>query len=129
MAVVGFNHFNIRAPKSLMTETRDFYVEVIGLEEGFRPEFDFAGHWLYLGDLPVLHLMEWRDEDEAPSSGKPYLDHVAFTCEDLDQCIAGFEQRGVEFSRRDIEIPDVGGFTQLNLTDPTGTGVELNFAW
>ena len=58
-----------------------------------------------------------------------YLDHVAFTCEELGAFIARLERQAVAFTRRDVEIPDVGGFTQLNLTDPTGTGVELNFAW
>ena len=59
MAVVGFNHFNIQAPRSLMAMTRQFYVEILGLEEGFRPDFPIEGHWLYIGDLPVVHLMEW----------------------------------------------------------------------
>jgi catechol 2,3-dioxygenase-like lactoylglutathione lyase family enzyme len=129
MAVVGFNHFNIRAPGSLMAMTRQFYTEILGLEEGFRPDFPFKGHWLYIGDLPVIHLMEWQDGPDANMDQTHYLDHVAFTCEELDGFIARLERLAVAFTRRDVEIPDRGGFTQLNLTDPTGTGVELNFAW
>jgi hypothetical protein len=24
---------------------------------GFRPDLDFAGYWLYCGDVPVVHLV------------------------------------------------------------------------
>ena len=42
-------------------------LEVIGLTEGFRPDVPIHGYWLYLGDLPVLHLMEWSDITEPPT--------------------------------------------------------------
>ena len=61
MGVLAFNHFNIRALKPLLEEVRTFYVDVIGLAEGFRPAVPVPGYWLYLEALPILHLMEWRD--------------------------------------------------------------------
>jgi hypothetical protein len=56
MAINGLNHFNIIAPAELMETVRDFYINVVGLSEGYRPDFGIAGHWLYAGDAPVLHL-------------------------------------------------------------------------
>ena len=39
--------------------TRDFYVDVLGMEAGFRPPLGFPGHWVYIGDTPVIHIAEW----------------------------------------------------------------------
>ena len=30
--------------------TRDFYVEALGMQVGFRPPLGFPGHWVYIGD-------------------------------------------------------------------------------
>ena len=60
MGVLAFNHFNIRAPKPVLEDVKNFYLDVIGLTEGFRPDVPIHGYWLYLEDLPVLHLMEWK---------------------------------------------------------------------
>ena len=51
------DHVNIATEK--LQETRDFFVEVLGLEEGWRPEaFGFQGHWLYAGGRPIVHLQQ-----------------------------------------------------------------------
>ena len=56
MTILGLDHFNIRARD--LTGMRDFFVDVIGLREGDRPSFRFAGHWLYAGDAgAVVHLV------------------------------------------------------------------------
>ena len=52
--MIRFDHVNIRV--SDQEAVRDFLVAVIGVKEGPRPPFDFHGYWLYLGDLPVIHL-------------------------------------------------------------------------
>ena len=44
--------------------TRDFYRDVLGMAEGFRPELDFPGFWLYLGDTPCIHIAEWQSYAE-----------------------------------------------------------------
>ena len=81
MGVLAFNHFNIRAPKPVLEDVKNFYLEVIGLTEGFRPDLPIHGYWLYLEDLPVLHLVEWNVIAGAPKYEKGCLDHVAFSCD------------------------------------------------
>ena len=54
MAINELNHINIRTVK--MEETKDFFVDVVGLEIGFRPDFPSHGYWLYCGDVPIVHL-------------------------------------------------------------------------
>ena len=68
--------------------TRDFYRDVLGMAEGFRPELDFPGYWLYLGDVPCIHIAEWESyaawtkkvgipvSTRAHSTGS--VDHIAF---------------------------------------------------
>ena len=126
MPVIAFNHFNIRTPRSLMEQVRAFYCDVIGLEEGYRPNVSAHGHWLYLGDLPVLHLMEWQDPPPNDLVPRGYLDHVAFSCEGLSQMTNQLDVLGVNYRRRDFPVQGKA-FTQLILEDPVGNGVELNF--
>jgi catechol 2,3-dioxygenase-like lactoylglutathione lyase family enzyme len=128
MAIEGLNHFNIIAPAALMAEVREFYADVVGLQEGYRPDFGFPGHWLYAGEQAVLHLM---DADAVASlsgaaggSGTGHLDHIAFTATELETTEARFADRGLEF--RKTEFPDFH-LVQLFLRDPVGLGVELNF--
>ena len=129
MAITGLNHFNIMGSRSLIDEVRDFYVDVIGLSEGWRPDFDFEGHWLYAGDAPILHLMVSEEgaltDDSGLSSTTGHLDHIALTAADL----TAVESRLIEFGQvyKKKVIP---GFnvTQLFLHDPIGLGVELNFS-
>jgi catechol-2,3-dioxygenase len=127
VSLIAFNHFNIRAPASLLTTVRDFYVDVIGLAEGPRPDAPVAGYWLYLADVPVLHLMEWPDGPQSPDLERGYLDHIAFSCHDEMAFIARFDQRAVPFRRRELTLPSGEPFLQLMVSDPTGLGVELNF--
>ena len=127
MGVLAFNHFNIRAPKPVLEDVKNFYLEVIGLTEGFRPDVPIHGYWLYLEDLPVLHLMEWNVIAESPKYEKGYLDHVAFSCDGLEEFINKLKNLEVLYTRRDFNIGG-GVFTQLEVTDPVGNGVELNFS-
>ena len=127
MGVLVFNHFNIRAPKPVLEDVKNFYLEVVGLTEGFRPDVLIHGYLLYFEDLPVLHLMEWNVMAETPKYEEGYLDHVAFSCDGLEKLINRLKNLDVMYTRRDFNI---GGevFTQLEVTDPVGYGVELNFS-
>jgi catechol 2,3-dioxygenase-like lactoylglutathione lyase family enzyme len=63
MSVVGFNHYNLRAPRELMEQLKAFYCDVLGLTQGKRPPFDSFGYWLYAGDQCVLHLSEAQPDE------------------------------------------------------------------
>ena len=129
MAVEGLYHFNIMGSRSLIDEVRDFYVDVIGLSEGWRPDFDFEGHWLYAGDAPILHLMvsdEVSDTDDGGiSSTTGHLDHIALTAADLTAVESRLTELGQVYKKKVIPGFNV---TQLFLHDPIGLGVELNFS-
>jgi catechol-2,3-dioxygenase len=125
MPVQSFNHFNLRADRELLGKLRDFYVDVVGLKVGPRPQFTFNGYWLYTGDLAVLHLVETPD---APGSGhtrEGTFDHVAFSCSGLVDFEEHLRRTAVVYRRTEIPGTDI---VQLFVKDPAGNGVELNFA-
>lgn len=129
MAIEGLNHFNIMGSRSIIEEVRDFYVDVIGLSEGWRPDFDFEGHWLYAGDAPILHLMVSEEgavtDDGGLSSKTGHLAHIALTAADLTAVESRLIELGQVYKKKVIPGFNV---TQLFLHDPIGLGVELNFS-
>lgn len=125
MPVQAINHINVAVPSPLMQQVRDFYVDAIGLEDRQRGAGTRSGYWLYGGDAPLVHLMLPRGDDLEPVKGSGAIDHVAFTCTDLEAMKARLEQAGVSYRMR--EDPDAG-FVQLFVADPAGVQVELNFS-
>lgn len=114
--------------------TRDFYCDVLGLRDGFRPELGFPGYWLYLGDVPCIHIVDWEGYDaftrkvdipmsrRAESTGA--LDHVAFNASDYDEIRGKLEARGLPYKFNDLD--DIG-LRQIFVHDPNGLCIELNF--
>jgi catechol 2,3-dioxygenase-like lactoylglutathione lyase family enzyme len=127
MPTHALNHINIRAPRALVADLKDFYVGVVGLEEGWRPPFSSTGHWLYLGVVPVVHLVEDETVERSASRGtrEPVIDHVSFSCTDLRSFEAQLAARRVAFRRTGVAGTPI---VQLNFLDPAGNGVELQFA-
>ena len=44
MSLTSLDHCSIRTVK--LGETRDFYVNILGMVDGDRPDFPFPGAWL-----------------------------------------------------------------------------------
>ena len=115
---VSLHHVNIRARD--LEETTAFYVDALGLIEGFRPPFGFAGAWLYDGEKPVVHLTLAGPGADGAGAG---VDHIAFACDDLDATLQRLDRLGVPYSppRRQPGT----GIRQSFLVDPNGVAVEL----
>ena len=102
---------------------------MLGLAEGFRPELGVPGHWLYCGDVPVVHLLgpegalpENRQAELGGDTGA--LDHIAFRGHNVTAMIARLKELGVAF--RENVIADIS-LHQLFVRDPNGIMVEMNF--
>lgn len=124
MPVVGFDHYNLRAPRGLLDELRTFYCEVVGLAEGPRPPFRSFGYWLYSSGQAILHLTE-AEPGEARSPASPTtFDHAAFRCTGRAEYERQLTALGVKY-----DVSSVPRTTQVQLffNDPAGNGVELNF--
>jgi catechol 2,3-dioxygenase-like lactoylglutathione lyase family enzyme len=134
MPVSHIEHYLIAADD--MDSTRDWYCSVLGMEEGWHPDFGFPVYWLYLDGRDVVHI--GQSAKHASQSQKAYLgrtsqdsgagtgaiDHIAFRATGLDDTMARLRGRGVQFNERRANGQ---ALYQLFMYDPNGIKVELNF--
>src|SRR3978361_700006 len=105
-------HFLIQSED--IEKTKNWYVDILGLEEGFTPDFKFPVYWLYLGGQDVLHLtqggagvtqnrMQYVGQESQATRGTGVIDHIAFGASGLDEMIAHFKKTGTEFKERQVD--------------------------
>ncbi len=121
--ILSINHIQLVAEKDLVIQLRDFYCDIVGLTEGFRPSFERFGFWLYIGDKDVLHLITPKEGDDR-SSNKSSFDHIAFKAGNYEIVLQKLESLHIPYEEKPIP-----GMTahQIFLRDPAGNRVELNF--
>ena len=115
--------------------TRDFYCNALGLRVGPRPPLRFTGYWVYLGEVPCIHIADWdsyRAHSEetgiaisARAAGTGPVDHIAFNASDYELIKARLEAHGIVAAEN--FVPGAG-LRQLFLSDPNGVKIELNIA-
>ncbi len=120
MGVQRPDHINITTTK--LAETRQFFLDVLGLTEGDRPDFPFPGHWLYADGQALVHLV--GTEDACGHSPEVALDHFALESTGYDEMVARLKDLSIEFFTNDIE--DLG-LRQVFFRDPNGVTIELDF--
>ena len=136
---LSLNHYSIRTAD--LDACRRFYVDVLGLEVGPRPDFSFPGLWLYAGDTSVwanavVHIIgidpadahglkeHLGDREAGALQGSGAVDHVAFFATGLMAMRAKLGRLGIV--ARERAVPGLG-LHQLFVVDPTGIVVELNY--
>ena len=119
MAIIGMNRFTVLARD--LEETKSFYVDLLGLVEGERPELGFPGAWLYAGEAAVLHIVAGR---ALPADPRGVIDHMAFTARDLAGTVKRLQARNLRYDLRRLSG---SGIWQLFCFDPNGARVELDF--
>ena len=117
MSIQGMNHFNVLTDD--VEKTRRFYVDVVGLTEGERPDLGFDGAWLYAGGRAILHVSKVKS---LPPPG--VIDHMAFSATDLKGTIARLDRLGVQHMLRQQAGTRIW---QVFCHDPMGAKVELDF--
>jgi catechol 2,3-dioxygenase-like lactoylglutathione lyase family enzyme len=115
----AMNHFTVLAED--LPQTLDFYVGLLGLEAGERPDLGFPGAWLYAGDQAVLHVIAGRP---LPEPRRGVIDHMAFSAGNLAGVRARLDAGGLDY--RLGRQPGTGTW-QLFCLDPNGATVELDF--
>ena len=81
MHVVRIDHVNIIGSPELVAKCRTFYIDILGLQEGYRPPFRSSGFWLYAGKAAnvhltvknLTHLMAPAPSITSPSAAKAFL--------------------------------------------------------
>ncbi|HEU0201555.1 MAG TPA: VOC family protein [Burkholderiaceae bacterium] len=113
------NHFTVLTDD--LDRTLDFYVGLLGLERGARPDLGFSGAWLYANGSAVLHIVAGR---ALPEQRAGVIDHMAFSATGLGEIKRKLEARRIAYElRRQRE----SNTWQLFCHDPNGARVELDF--
>ena len=128
MSIQSLNHYNLRVPRTSLPAFERFYVDVLGFSAKPLPP---DGLWLHAAGQPLVHVTPVDASSatsgpapEAPGHTSGIVDHVAFSCERLDQLLEHFRRLDVDHSRRDFPAM---GFVQIVVHDPLGLKIELNF--
>ena len=123
MRVRRIGHYNLYGSRSLIKSVKTFYKSVLGFTDGFRPDFEPDGNWLYIDESPLLHLtIDETAGDQALPTGN--LHHIALDCSGLAAFREKLRQEGVDYHMG--KVPGMK-MTQLFIKDPAGICVELNF--
>ncbi|MDH3229693.1 MAG: VOC family protein [Alphaproteobacteria bacterium] len=115
--------------------TKDWWVEVLGLEVGPHPDFRVPVYWLYLNGHDVVHVTtggkdvsenrkRYLGQESEATWGSGVVDHIAFHATGLRDMMAALDARGIEYRQRQVSDQNL---YQLFLTDPNGVKLELNF--
>jgi catechol 2,3-dioxygenase-like lactoylglutathione lyase family enzyme len=122
MSVGLLDHYNVSTRK--LTETIQFYQDVLGFVNGPRPPFNFPGAWLYSAGQPVLHLNDISGTDKQQRADSGVIDHVAFGSRGFAATKQHLTSKGVSF--RVNQVPSSTRW-QIFLRDPNNVEIELNF--
>jgi catechol 2,3-dioxygenase-like lactoylglutathione lyase family enzyme len=118
--LLALDHVNIRTAR--LADLRRFYVEALGLSDGPRPPFSFDGAWLYCAEQAAVHLVEVA---AAPTGREPRIEHFAFRAAGLADFLARLRRVGAAYQ---ISIVPGSGNRQVNILDPDGNHIEVQFA-
>lgn len=118
MSIQGMNHFNVLTDD--VEATRRFYIDVVGLTEGERPDLGFDGAWLYAGGRPILHVSKAKLGETRAG----VIDHMAFSATGLKATVAHLNAKGVKHVLRQQAGTRIW---QIFCHDPMGAKVELDF--
>jgi catechol 2,3-dioxygenase-like lactoylglutathione lyase family enzyme len=122
MSVGMLDHFNIRTRR--LADTVKFYEDILGLQNGDRPNFSFPGAWMYSEGRAVVHLVDISPTSEPQKPDSGVVHHVAFASRDFNGMKQRLASRGMAFDTR--QVPG-GELWQIFVTDPNGVMIELNY--
>lgn len=119
MPLHSLDHVNIRTKN--LDAMASWYADVLGLRLGERPNAPVDGRWMYLGDKPIVHLV---DADQVDPVSHPALEHFALSASGLDAFLARMEATGTSVHL--AEIPQIQT-VQVNIADSDGNHIHVDF--
>ena len=111
-----------------LERSREFYVDLLGMEAVPRPNFSFPGLWFQAGSTQVHLILESPDSGPAnvfipENCSISRTRHIAFEVADAAAAVRVLAERQIEIVAGPKTRPD--GPTQLYVFDPDRNLVEL----
>jgi catechol 2,3-dioxygenase-like lactoylglutathione lyase family enzyme len=134
MPLSHIEHFLVAADD--IDATRDWYARVLGMTSGPHPDFGFPVHWMYIGNVDVVHIgpsakmagaiqkQYLGRTSEKSEHGTGAIDHIAFRATGLPEMMEHLRREKVEFRQRRANGQ---ALFQLFFFDPNGIKIELNY--
>ena len=118
IGITRFDHVNLRVPAALEEVAKQFYKDVLGLEEVEKPADSRSrgGAWYRCGDVGI-HLS--RSENPVDNREKR---HVCFVVADLAQAEQRFRSAGVEVI---ADEQPTAGWNRFYVRDPGDNLLEI----
>jgi catechol 2,3-dioxygenase-like lactoylglutathione lyase family enzyme len=115
------DHINLRTAR--LDAMIEWYGRVLDMHPGPRPDFAFAGAWLYANGLPLVHLVGVAREPGADARDLK-LEHGAFRATGFAAFMARLEGLGER-----SEVVKVPGFpiVQVNVWDPDRNHLHIDY--
>jgi len=134
MPLSHIEHFLVAADD--IDATRDWYARVLGMRPGPHPDFGFPVHWMYLGEVDVVHIgpsaraagenqkkyLGRTSQDQGAGTGA--IDHIAFRATGLRAMVEHLKAEQIVFTRRRASGQ---ALFQVFFYDPNGIKIELNY--
>ena len=119
MKILRLDHVNIKTNR--LKEMVAFYEDVLGMKSGQRPNFPSHGAWIYVGAIPVIHLVEI---DHECASLEPKIEHFALQASGLEDLLETLGERKVKYTLDPVPgLPII----QVNLADVDGNHIHIDF--
>ena len=115
--ILGLHHAQITIPKGTEEKAKDFYCQVLGLEEIEKPISlqGRGGFWLQVGDKEV-HVGTEEGFDRLTTKA-----HIAYQVEDLSYWRSVLIENGIKI----LDSVPIPNFARFEFRDPFGNRVEM----
>jgi catechol 2,3-dioxygenase-like lactoylglutathione lyase family enzyme len=119
--VFELNHVNIETTD--IDRSARFYADVLGLVSGERPEFDRPGYWIYMDNMPIIHIiLPLPDNKLLTGSKHAAISHFALRINDFEAMREHLTNLSIPYTEAGVPSSDR---RQFFINDPGGVVVEL----
>jgi catechol 2,3-dioxygenase-like lactoylglutathione lyase family enzyme len=116
-----------------VSKAKQFYAEILGLEEIERPPFDFDGAWFRVGDGQHVHLIQHGGATFRKAGIDSRDTHFAVRVPSYSKALAFLKSKGYSDTAAESDLKamkvsrkPVAGFPKIYILDPDRNVIEIN---